>query len=42
LIFVVVVLFMPQGLVPGFKLRWRQFTARGRKVLVAAPAPPSQ
>jgi branched-chain amino acid transport system permease protein len=41
LIFVVVVLFMPQGLVPGFKLRWTQFTARGRKVLVAAPAPPS-
>ena len=41
LIFVVVVLFMPQGLVPGFKLRWTQFTARGRKVLVAAHAPPS-
>jgi branched-chain amino acid transport system permease protein len=41
LIFVVVVLFMPQGLVPGLKLRWNQFTALGRKVLVAAPAPPS-
>jgi branched-chain amino acid transport system permease protein len=42
LIFVVVVLFMPQGLVPGFRLRWTQFTARKRKVLVAAPAPPSR
>ena len=41
LIFVVVVLFMPQGLVPGLKLRWNQFMARGRKVLVAATAPPS-
>jgi branched-chain amino acid transport system permease protein len=40
LIFVVVILFMPQGLVPGLKLRWTQFTARGRKVLLAAPAPP--
>jgi len=41
LIFVVVVLFMPQGVVPGLKLRWTQFTGRGRKVLVAAAAPPS-
>jgi branched-chain amino acid transport system permease protein len=41
LIFVVVVLFMPQGIVPGLKFRWTQFTRRGRKVLVAAPAPPS-
>jgi branched-chain amino acid transport system permease protein len=41
LIFVVVVLFMPQGLVPGCKVRWTQFTARGHKTLVAAPAPPS-
>jgi branched-chain amino acid transport system permease protein len=41
LIFVVAVLFMPQGIVPGLKFRWTQFTRRGRKVLVAAPAPPS-
>jgi branched-chain amino acid transport system permease protein len=41
LIFVVVVLFMPQGVVPGLKFRWTQFTGRGRKVLVAAAAPPS-
>ena len=41
LIFVVVVLFMPQGIVPGLKFRWTQFTRRGHKVLVAAPAPPS-
>jgi len=41
LIFVVVVLFMPQGIVPGLKFRWTQFTRRGRKVFVAAPAPPS-
>jgi branched-chain amino acid transport system permease protein len=41
LIFVVVVLFMPQGIVPGLKFRWTQFTRRGRKVLIAAPAPPS-
>ena len=40
-IFVVVVLFMPHGLVPGLKLRWMQFTARGRKILIAASAPPS-
>ena len=41
LIFVVVVLFMPQGIVPGLKFRWTRFTRRGRKVFVAAPAPPS-
>jgi branched-chain amino acid transport system permease protein len=41
LIFVVVVLFMPQGIVPGLKFHWTQFTRRGRKVFLAAPAPPS-
>ena len=41
LIFVVVVLFMPQGIVPGLKFQWTQFTRRGRKVFLAAPAPPS-
>lgn len=41
LVFVVVVLFMPHGLVPGFKLRWTQFTAGGRKLPVAAAAPPN-
>ena len=41
LIFVVVVLFMPQGIVPGLKFHWTQLTRRGRKVFLAAPAPPS-
>ena len=41
LIFVVVVLFMPQGIVPGLKFHWTQFTRRRRKVFLAAPAPPS-